>query len=435
MAHIRPFSAIRFVPGPKLHLSDVLAPPYDVLDDAAKGALQAKHPNNIVTVDCPYMPPKTVGPDEVYSRAATTLNAWISAGILRKDRRPAMYPYTQSFEHNGRTYHRRGFICLVRLSPFGEGHVIPHEKTHTGPIEDRMKLMRATGVQLSPIFGLFNDARSEVTKLLYQNAGRPELDGTLDGVRNQLWSITDADLENQLIDRMGTKPIYIADGHHRYTTALQYQKEVQQQNNGALPADHPANYCMFVLVGMQNDGMLILPTHRMIGGLISFNMDAFRKVVGANFTITESALSAEKIDAFAEQLAHAPEPNTFGLYDGATRKLYTLTSENPDILAKLEPAKSEAWRRLDVAVLQRYLLEEVIQPSFAPNRDIVKAYTARPREIVELVDNKNFQLALLLKPTPLHALEELGKTGEVMPQKSTYFFPKLATGMTINPIR
>jgi uncharacterized protein (DUF1015 family) len=437
LAHLKPFAAIRYVAGKTLNLSDVIAPPYDVLDDAQKSALQAKHPNNIVTVDCPWMPPKTVGPDEVYERANTTLQAWLSAGILKRDRRPAIYPYAQSFAHNGKTYHRRGFICLVRLSPFGQGQVIPHEKTHAGAIEDRLKLMLATGVQLSPIFGLFNEARGEVTKLLYQNAGRPELDGTLDGVRNQLWSVTDNVVENQVIDLMGTKPIYIADGHHRYTTALQYQKEIEQKENGgfALPPEHPANWCMFVLVGMQNDGLLILPTHRMIGGVESFNIDRFVRAVGSNFTITQAEAPPEWIDEFVDRTLHNAPPHTFGLYDGRAKKLYQLRSENPDILAKLEPSRSPAWQRLDVAILQRYLLDEVIQPTFGEGKEITKGYTANPREILEKVDGKNHQIAILLRPTPLHALEELGKAGEVMPQKSTYFFPKLATGIAINPLR
>jgi uncharacterized protein (DUF1015 family) len=456
LAHIKPFAAIRYVAGKTLSLSDVIAPPYDVLDEAQKSALQAKHPNNIVTVDCPWISPKTagavggvvdpartasatpstaVGPDEVYERANTTLQAWLSAGILKRDRRPAIYPYAQGFAHNGKTYHRRGFICLVRLSPFGDGHVIPHEKTHAGPIEDRLKLMRATGVQLSPIFGLFNDARGEVSKLLYQNAGRPELDGTLDSVRNQLWSVTDNVVENQVIDLMGTKPIYIADGHHRYTTALQYQKEIEQASGGALPPEHPANYCMFVLVGMQNDGLLILPTHRMIGGVESFNIDRFVRAVGSNFTVTQASSPADEIDEFADRTLHSAPPHTFGLYDGRTQKLYQLTSENPDILAKLEPSHSAAWQRLDGAILQRYLLDEVIKPSFGEGKEIIKGYTANPREILEKVNDKNYQIALLLRPTPLHALEELGKAGEVMPQKSTYFFPKLATGIAINPLR
>src|SRR5262249_30176829 len=146
-------------------------------------------------------------------------------------------------------------------------HIFPHEKTHKGPIQDRLRLMQITKAQLSPIFGLFSDGRSEVTKLLYQNAGKPMLDGILDGVRHQLWSVSDGQIENDVIQKMGTKHIYIADGHHRYTTALQYKQDLEKQTGGALPPNHPANYCMFVLVGMQDDGLLILPTHRLIGGL------------------------------------------------------------------------------------------------------------------------------------------------------------------------
>src|SRR5205814_2832727 len=247
MATIRPFAGIRFAPRPELDFSSVIAPPYDVLDEAGKAALQAKHPNNIVNVDLPWLPPKTVGPDEAYERANVTLQAWLSAGILKRDPRPAIYSYTQSYEHAGKTFHRRGLIATVRLSPFGQGQVVPHEKTYPSAIEDRLKLMRATGMQLSPIFGLFSDPRSEVTKLLYANLGLPQHDGTLNGVRNQLWELHDNDVANKISELLGTKPIYIADGHHRYTTALQYQKEMEEQNPGApgLPPNHPANFCMF----------------------------------------------------------------------------------------------------------------------------------------------------------------------------------------------
>src|SRR4051794_31177744 len=232
MAHIRPFAAIRYANRPDLNFSNVIAPPYDVIDERGKAVLQAKHPNNIVTLDSPYTVPKTAGPDDVYDHAAITFKSWMSAGILKRDHRPALYPYTQTFEHNGRTMHRRGFIALVRLSPFGQGQVVPHERAYKGPIEDRLKLMRASRIQLSPIFGLYSDSRHEITNLLYHNLGKPELSGMLDGMQNDLWSVIDAEVENRVIDIMGTKPVYIADGHHRYTTALQYQFEQEQANGG-----------------------------------------------------------------------------------------------------------------------------------------------------------------------------------------------------------
>jgi uncharacterized protein (DUF1015 family) len=430
LADIRPFSGIRYASRPDLDLSKLIAPPYDVLDDAGKAALQAKHPNNIVTIDLPHMPPKTVGPDLVYHEADTTLKAWLSSGVLVRDKRPAMYPYSQSYEYNGRAFHRRGFICLVKLEPFGAGHVVPHEKTYPGPIEDRLKLMRATGAQLSPVFGLFSDPGSGVTRLLYKDAGKPMLDGTLDGVRSQLWSVIDADLENQVIESMGTRQIYIADGHHRYTTALHYQSEQMQRAGGSLPANHPANYCMFVLVAMQDDGLLILPTHRLIGGLQEFQVSGLKSRVKSNFDVVETTMSPADV---AESITTDP-PHTLGLYDGVTRKSYKLRLKNLDVLKDLAPDHSEAWRHLDVAILQRYLLDEVLQPTFSGGKELTRGYTAYANEIASQVDGKTYQIALLLRPTPLQALEDLGKTGEVMPQKSTFFFPKLATGMVINPL-
>jgi len=433
MAQIRPFAGIHYARRPALNFSNVIAPPYDVLDEKGKARLQAASTENIVNIDLPHLPAKTAGPDEVYAQADATLHDWLARGILERDTRPATYVYSQTYEHAGRNFHRRGFIALVRLSAFGKGQVVPHEKTYKGPIEDRLKLMRATKVQLSPIFGLFSDPRNQVTNLLYSKVAKPFLSGTLEGVKNDLWTIIDADVENQLIDLMKDKPIYIADGHHRYTTALQYQKEMEEQNGGPLPPAHPANWCMFVLVGMQDPGLLILPTHRLIGGLQNFDMAAFTAALGDNFEVIATPLRPDHVDELAETLAGYPG-HSFGLYDGKTKKIFVLRLKNEQLLKPLEPNQSDAWRSLDVAILQRYLLDEVLQPKFAAGKELTKGYTADPHAIALQVDSGAYQLALLLKPTPLHALEELGKHGEVMPQKSTYFYPKLATGMVINPL-
>jgi uncharacterized protein (DUF1015 family) len=428
MPHIRPFSAIRYPRRDHADVSNLIAPPYDVLHDEDKAALQAKDGHNIVTIDLPHLPPKTVGPDAAYEKSNATLQAWLREGILARDSRPGLYPYCQSYDLNGRAFHRRGFFALVKLSPFGAGEVVPHEKTHKEAIEDRLKLMRATRVQLSPIFGLYSDPRNEITSLLYHILGKPEQSGTLDDVRNDLWSLTDADIINKVADLMGNRPVYIADGHHRYTTALQFQAEARAANNGSLPENHPANWCLFVLIGMQDPGLVILPTHRLIGNLDGFDIAAFRD----SFDIT---LTSHEVSAFAREVLPKQPPHTFGLFDGKTRKLYQLHLKNPDVLRPIEPAKSDAWRRLDVAILQHYLLDKLIQPKFAPaGQEITKGYTADPDEIAPQVDGQRYQIALLLQSTPLHALEELGKHKEVMPQKSTYFFPKLATGMVINPL-
>jgi uncharacterized protein (DUF1015 family) len=288
---------------------------------------------------------------------------------------------------------------------------------------------------MSPIFGLYSDARHEVTNLIFKNLGRPEFTATLDGIKSDLWTITDADTERQVMDFLGRKPVYIADGHHRYTTALTYMQELEQANgNKPLPPNNPANYCMFVLVGMQDDGLLILPTHRLIGNVESFNIAAFKAAVESTFDVIETNITPDTLPDYVDVQMPLLPAHTFALYDGRSKKLYQLNCKNPDVLKSLEPNQSDAWRRLDVAILQRYLLDEVIQPNFTSGKDVVKGYTADAAEIVPKTDGEKFQIALLLKSTPLGALEQLAGHNEVMPQKSTYFYPKLATGLLINPV-
>jgi uncharacterized protein (DUF1015 family) len=435
MAHIRSFSAIHFNKARFGDLSALIAPPFDVLDQAQKERLQAKHPNNIVNVDLPHIPPKAAGPSDVYEKSATTLRAWLDAGILVREKRTAYYPYMQSYDHMGRTVHRRGFFALVKLSPFGEGQVVPHEKTYKGAIEDRFALMRSTNCQLSPIFGLFNDKGNEITRLLYANLSRPDFSGSLDGVKHDLWKLSDPELENSVSDMMATHPVYIADGHHRYTTALAYQQEMIKANGDRpLPANHPANYCMFVLISMNDDGLLIWPTHRLVGGLESFSIEAFTSAVAPHFSVTPAPVGPERMLEYVDQVLPRAGLHTFGLYDGQTKKLYQVKLNSPDLLKALEPGQSDSWRRLDVAILQRYLLDEVLQPKFAGGREISKAYVSYADQVVPSTDGVKNQIALILQPTPIHALEELGRHNEVMPQKSTYFYPKLATGMLINPL-
>lgn len=435
MAEIKPFRAIRYEAA---DLSAVLAPPYDVLDKAGKDKLLAKSDRNIVAIDLPYLPPKTVGPDAVYDNAAATLRKWIAEGTLKADGLPMLYAYSQTFSVRGRTFNRRGMIALVKLeefsTPANPTHVVPHEKTYPGPIEDRLKLMRATGVQLSPIFGLFPDEDGSVTSLLHDGLGVQTAQGTLDNVVNQLWAVSDSAKQAKVVAAMKARKVYIADGHHRYTTALAYKKELEKQNGGPLPADHPANYCLFALVSMHEAGCVILPTHRIVGGLKAFDMATLKIKLAGTFAIDEVDGDETAMASFEDGLAADPQ-TAFGLFDGSTRKLYLLRLTDPDVLKKYEPGQSPAWRSLDVAILRRYLLDEILGPTFAAGSELTLAYTADPTQVPVMTDGTNFQIAVLLRPTPLEALRQLGEVGEVMPQKSTYFFPKLATGVAINPIR
>lgn len=429
MAIIRPFAGYRYSKSIGFDPGNLIAPPYDVLDEAGKAGLQGKNEFNIVTVDLPHLPAKTVGPDATYAAADAVLKRWIEEKIIEHDRRAAFYAYEQTYESHGRTCHRRGFFALVKLSPFGAGDVVPHEKTYKGPIEDRLKLMRATGMQLSPIFGLYPDARNEVTGALFSQLGKPEMSAVMDGVQNDMWAITDSAIEAQVMDLMKGKHIYIADGHHRYTTALQYQFEAEQANGGPLPPNHPANYCLFCLVSMQDAGLQILPTHRLISGVKELDLERLLLAVRDYFSVTET-----KAEPDEHLLMHIPAGG-FAVYAGGVGQLFLLAPTGKDPLERSHAEMSEAWRKLDVAILQHYMLEQIIQPIFNGGAEVTKAYSPDVTNAIRQVDEGRAQMALLIRPTPLTALVELGNTGEVMPQKSTYFFPKLATGMVMASLK
>ena len=258
MPEISPFAAIRFN-GKKFSggLSDVLAPPYDVLSEAEKSALLSRHSRNIVAVDLPHVPPKSVGPPEAYERSGRFLHEWLEDGTLVRDPEPAIYVYHQVFAHEGRPYTRRMYIARVRITAFSEGAVLPHEKTFGGPKEDRLALMKTTRCNLSPIFGIYPDPNHTVDGALEGVVQRtPDAQGTLDGVQNLIWMVTDGSIVRRVVDAMASVKVFIADGHHRYETALKYRDEVVAAGN--LPEDHPARFVMFVLASMDDPGCLIL---------------------------------------------------------------------------------------------------------------------------------------------------------------------------------
>ncbi len=434
MATLRPFRAIRYATSATRVLSDLVAPPYDVLDAGSKAALLGKSPHNIVKVDLPFVPPKTLGPQQVYDAAATTFKQWLAEGVIKQDARAAFYLYEQTFAVNDHAHKRRGFFALVKLTPFGVD-VIPHEKTYAGPIEDRLRLMHATGMQLSPVFGLYYDDGGAIAQSLFDRVSAPDATATLDGVSNRLWNEFDAGVEQRVIDAFKSKKVYIADGHHRYTTALHYQKQMIDANGGEdLAPDHPANYCLMVLVNAADPGLLVLPTHRLVKGLAGYSLDAFLAAIESSFDVTRTPLKPEHVGQLPETLG-GYGTNAIGVYDGATKSVVVIRPRDESTMRRLEPEKSDAWRSLDVAVLQRAVFDEVLSPRFAGGAELQRGYTADANEVAPKVDSGEHQLAFILRPTPVRALEQLGQHCEVMPQKSTYFYPKLLTGLTIAPLR
>jgi len=265
-----------------------VAPPYDVLSAADKAGLLKGHERNIVAVDLPYMPPKSAGPDELYAQSAELLKQWLKDGTLVQDERPGLYVYHQEYEHAGRRYTRKKFFARMRLEAFGKGTVFPHEQTFGGPKADRLKLMQATKCQLSAVFGLYSDPQNAISKLL-EVAGRPaDVEAELEGVVNRLWGGTDETVIRKVAEQMVSRPVFIADGHHRYGTALNYRDGLLAA--GDLPMDHPARFILIGLCAMEDPGAVILPTHRVLSGFGETPVRLVMEALGKGVDIRAAAV-------------------------------------------------------------------------------------------------------------------------------------------------
>lgn len=441
VANIQPMTPLRY---PQAEQTTLVSPPYDVLELKDKQALMAKNPHNVVAIDLPHVPPKVAGPLSAYQRSAQLLQDWISSGVLLRDAVPALYPYEQTYTHEGRRYQRRGMFCRVGLEEFGpSGTIHPHEQTFSGPKEDRLLLMRATRCNLSPVFGLYDDAENAVTSRLFASPGDPIATASLpsmDGksvVQSKLWRITDDAAIRSVQALLASKHIYIADGHHRYGTSLNYRREISA--GGALPADHPANFGLFVLIAMQDPGLVVMPTHRTVANLQGFSLAAFMQAAGKRLELAvPETFTGDQLPELEKRLA------TWGLhamvvYDPAADKALVIKPAADDPLGEFmdDPSirgHSAAWRALDVAILQELIFDRIIKPHFVGVEPMSWAFPHDAGDVLHLCRSMGYQAGFLLGPTPLQAVAELCVHNELMPQKSTFFYPKLATGMVINPL-
>jgi uncharacterized protein (DUF1015 family) len=268
MADIQALRAFRYDLGRCGPLADVVAPPYDVIDAQLQNKLEARSPFNIVRVDLGHDEPGDDDRRNRYTRSATLFRDWVQSGAVKQDTARGLYVYHQQYEVGGQTHIRRGFFARVRLEPFGKGQIHPHEQTFAGPKEDRLKLMRATGMNLSPVFAMYPDASNEIQTRLDEAVRQTlPLEATDHlGTINRLWPVTDQALVSEITGMMGPKPLFIADGHHRYETSLQYLNERRAAGDVAND-EAPANFTLMMLVGMSDPGLLIMPTHRLLSGL------------------------------------------------------------------------------------------------------------------------------------------------------------------------
>lgn len=434
MAEIVPFRGILYRPENRNRpdLSDLLAPPYDVISDAQRQALAARSPFNAVHLILPK--DKSGGDsDERYGEAANALHRWLGASILQRDEQPALYRYHQIFKPPGMQdapeVVRRGFIARIRLHRFAEGVVLPHERTLAGPKLDRLKLKRATRTHLSQVFGLYDDKERHADDAFAKVESQPPaLYGTTeDGVSHRLWRLQDASAIAAIAALLRDKRIYIADGHHRYETMLALREELRQDPSYC-GLDSSVEYGSIFLCNASDPGLLIFPTHRVLAGLPGFALPELLARLEEKFEIDEQGVQ----DAAAVQAMLQSK--------GERGPSFLLCSGSRRIYLTLRPAAAAAasgpmvLRSLDVTVLHSLVFEEALGIDRAAQeaQTYLRYIKDTPQALSAALDPA-VQAVFVLNPTRVEQVMAVAEAGEVMPQKSTYFYPKIASGLVLNP--
>ena len=429
MADIKAFRAWRYdfsAAGPP---ETLVTQPYDVISGAEQDAYYAANPYNIIRLEWGKTAPCDKEGDDRYSRAAADFAAWRKSGILKRDDKPSIYPYVQEYKANGRAYSRRGFLATVKAAGYEDGQVLPHEETLPGHKEDRYRLMQACRANFSPIFGLYNEEDLYIDKALKEATADtpPLLDiNDADGVRHLLWQITDEAVINLVEQAMKTKKIYIADGHHRYETASRFAADMAAQG------ENNCDRLLIDLVNLHDPGLTVLPTHRLAKNLEDFSAAAF---IQALTDVGFAVLPQEDLASLQKSMEdYPPDIAAFGLFTEEHHYLLEL-DKNDTIIATAQRGFSAAYQRLDVSIAQALILEALCgvgREQLAAGEHI--CYCRGAEEAVAAAAGGEYQFALLLNATQVSELLAVAAEGEKMPQKSTYFYPKIIAGLVINEL-
>jgi uncharacterized protein (DUF1015 family) len=435
MAEISAFRAIRFDPS-RVNLADVIAPPYDVLSADDRAALYARSPHNIVRLILNREEPQD-GPLDRYQRAAAFLQAELAAGTMTEDDSPALYEYVQTFPHPldpAQQVSRTALFVALRLQSYADGVVLPHEETHPKAKVDRLNLMRATGANPEPIYGLFEDPDQAVAARLRQDdaAREPILHAAVPfgpGIEEHtVRRHHGPTLVREIADFFSRRRIWIADGHHRYETALNYRSEMQA--SAAAEGLQPWDYLLIGLSAFEDPGIVVLPTHRLVKGVSDERMEALATQLERSFRLQTLAVDAA-LDWIREEI-----PGETRLVIVLADRAYALTLRDPAAAdAAMGPEHCDAWKRLAVSVLQALVLDRslgISPAALAHTPDV--AYTRDVSEAVERVRSGEFQLSCLLQNPTVEEVRAVAAAGDKMPQKSTYFYPKLWSGLVLRSL-
>ncbi len=402
--------------------NSLVCPPYDIISDKQREQYISNDPHNIIRLELPK------GGDERYTEAGKTLRKWLDEGVLACDEKDSIYVYEMQFSANGKRKSLKGFVSLVKLEEFSKGVVLPHEETLSKAKADRFSLMSETFCNFSQIYSLYMDEDGSVYSLIDGcSKGLPDMEVTdPDGTVHRMWCISDENIISKVTAAFADKKLYIADGHHRYETALNFHKHLIE-NGKDVPG---SGYISMMLVNMENDGLVVFPTHRIVKELENFDIGRVLEESGKYFDISE-APGEIRMQA-ALNTGYDDGKKVFALYAGAG-KCYVLTLKDETAVKKLLPDMSDAYCGLDVSVLHTLILERILgidKENMANQKNLT--YTRSRQEALEAVDLEDANCAFILNPTKVTEIRDVALASEKMPQKSTYFYPKLITGLVMN---
>lgn len=439
MANIKPFKGLRYDIQMVGDIASVVTPPYDIISAQQQEEYYQKNEHNVIRLEYGKELPDDSVTENKYTRAGEFLKSWIDDGILKFEDTDCIYLYEQKFYINGHETTYRGFISLVELEEFSKGIVLPHEETLSKAKTDRFNLMSTTFSNFSQIYCLYIDEQSQLKGLMTSiTKSAPDISFTADDtILQNLWIIRDTDTIDKIKSGFASKQLFIADGHHRYETALNFRNKMREENPD-WTGDDLFNNVMMMLVDMDDPGLVVFPTHRLVRDLSSFDEVRFVSDLKDNFEI-DKIIVERNVDvlcnAMEQDLLTLKETKVFGLYTGGDY-FYRLRLKDTSIMAEYLPMQSEAYRNLDVSVLHTVILERsmgIDQANMADQKNLT--YTRDAKEAVMGVRSGEYQCAFILNATRVHEIKDVSLAGEKMPQKSTYFYPKLVTGIVMNKFR
>ncbi|MCL2150413.1 MAG: DUF1015 domain-containing protein [Dehalococcoidia bacterium] len=431
MAEVRPLCGVRYNREKVPDLAAVLCPPYDIISPAGQRALYERSPYNFVRIEYGEVRPGDSEADNKYQRAAAYFQEWLSGGVLVEDTRPAFYVHDHYFTYQGREYRRRGLACRVRLEEWASRIILPHENTFAAPRGERMRLLKTLGANTSPVLAMYRDTSREITRILAKaSASEPiAASSSFDGERHELFAVSAASEVGCLERAFSGLSLYIADGHHRYESALACWRE-RAAKYPAVTADEPINFVLMTLVDMDDPKLLILPPHRLLRGLSPAKLAELEAGLVSFFQIERVVPGAE--DTWEKVAALQGEGLCLVLV-GPGDLIRTLAVRDFEAAVRLMPeGHSGIYHQLDVSLVDHLVLEEML--GLALEDEATVAFNYDRTETVQKIASGEFQLAFIVKPVHPGVIKDIADAQDRMPRKSTYFYPKLPSGLLINRV-